>query len=353
MVDLQELEMTGLGEGDGFEFESLYGEEGELEGFFENEAFEFEGEEEFSGESYEMLEADPFLGGLIRNVSRKLNKVTGGVIPPTVLPMLAQQLATVAGGAVGGKQGAALASKVAGQVLREGDGEFESYGEEEAEFESGIIDRETLDEMHYNAYQASEANSEAEGDPFIADLIGPVLSALTGETSPSYEELFEEEAGMYERDEFLPALLPLAMPLISQGIGAIGKVLNKKKSTRKLTRCLPKVLKESLEEAESYGRPLNRRDVAGIVGRNTARTFGNPTAVSRALRQNRIAASRAQMRPSSMRVQGPRRIGPAMPAPAGPYGARAPFGRATPPRNRRRGPVIGYMLKPIYAAPRR
>ena len=50
MVDLEELEMTDLGESDGFGFESLNGEGGEYEAAFDYEGgeFNFEDFEDFS-----------------------------------------------------------------------------------------------------------------------------------------------------------------------------------------------------------------------------------------------------------------------------------------------------------------
>lgn len=353
MVDLEELEMTDLGESDGFGFESLNGEGGEYEAAFDHEGGEFEDFEQFEtwGESYENLEADPFLGDLLKTATRTVSKVVPGGLSPKFFQQLAGQAARVAGGAVGGKTGAAIASQIANQVLREGDGE--SWYESESSYEYGPIDPEVLDEMHYNAYQAAESGSEYEADPFIADLVGPLVNGLfSGESEGSFEDLFEDGEGTYdhERDEFLPALLPFAMPLITKGIGAIGKMLNKNKTTRKLTRCLPQVLKESVNEVENLGRRPTQRDIAGILGRQSARAFGSPQAVARNFRQNRIAASRAQARPASARWNGASRPGAMMPRRTGPSYGRG-YGPG-PARGRRRGPVVGYLLKPIYASSR-
>jgi hypothetical protein len=356
MVDLEELEMTDLGESDGFGFESLNGEGGEYEAAFDHEGGEFEDFEDFEdfeqfetwGASYEDLEADPFVGNLFKTATRTLAKVAPGGLSPQFFKQLAGQAARVAGGAVAGKTGADIASQIANQVLREGDGEL--WYESDTSYEYGPIEPEVLDEMHYNAYQAAESGSEYEADPFIANLVGPLVSGLlSGESDPSYEDLYEDGEGAYdhERDEFLPALLPLAMPLISKGVGAIGKMLNKNKTTRKLTRCLPQVLKESANEVQNLGRPPTQRDVAGILGRQSARAFGSPRAVGRNFRQNRIAASRAQARPAGARWNGAPRPGSMMRQPMAPsYGRGYGLG---PVRGRRRGPVVGYMLKPIYA----
>ncbi|MDQ3655572.1 MAG: hypothetical protein M3457_10890 [Chloroflexota bacterium] len=359
MVDLEELEMTDLGESDGFDYESLYGEGGEFEASFDNEGGEFEEFEEFKnwGASYEDLEADPFIGDLVKKATRVVAKAGQGGLSPKFFQQLAGQAARVAGGAVGGKTGADIASQIAGRLLREGDAES-SY-ESESSYEHGAFDPEVLDEMHYNAYQAAEAESEFEADPFIADLVGPLISGLaSGESDPSFEDLFEDgEIGHdYERDEFLPALLPLAMPLISKGVGAIGKMLSKNKKTRKLTRCLPKVLNETVYEVQNLRRQPTQRDVAAALGRQSARAFGSPQAVSRNFRQNRMAASRAQMRPSPVRRPGGPRPGSMSRGPMDrPMRPSPSYGRSSSGAGgggRRRGPVVGYMLKPIYARSR-
>ena len=151
MVDLEELEMTDLGESDGFGFESLNGEGGEYEAAFDYEGGEFEDFEQFEtwGASYEDLEADPFLGDLLKTATRTVAKVVPGGLSPKFFQQLAGQAARVAGGAVAGKTGANIASQIANQVLREGDGE--TWYESDASFECGPIEPEVLDEMHYNA----------------------------------------------------------------------------------------------------------------------------------------------------------------------------------------------------------
>ncbi len=82
--------------------------------------------------------------------------------------------------------------------------------------------------MSYNAAMAAEAASDQEAAPFIdamAKLAGPVLSSLLGETAdPLYEDGFDGETDtLGERDEFLPALIPFAAPLIGRGITSARK----------------------------------------------------------------------------------------------------------------------------------
>ena len=85
-----------------------------------------------------------------------------------------------------------------------------------------------MEEMSYNAAMAAEAAS----DKLLLhrrhrQLAGPVLSSLLGETAdPLYEDGFDGETDtLGERDEFLPALIPFAAPLIGRGIKAVGSLL--------------------------------------------------------------------------------------------------------------------------------
>lgn len=373
MVDLDRLEMTDLGETDGFEFESLDNEGIEHEGAFDGEIGDGEGFGEFeeyeaprfeSGfAAYEDLEADPFIGNALRSATRALAGAAQGGLTPAFFRQVGQQAAKVAGCAVGGEQGAKVASRIASQVLREGDGE----DWEDSTYESDPFEPEALDELEYNAYMAAESETEQEADPFLGNLVGPLLSGLLGESESEFEDLYEDGEGGFdpERDEFLPALLPFApliakgvgafaAPLIAKGVGAVGKMLNKQPQTRKLARCLPRIMKESLNEAQSLGRRPTQRDISAILGRQTARTLGSRQAVTRTFRQNRIAASRAQGRPSTWQRGG---LGGGMSSPAmGRPRRPAPVYGMAPgmmPRRRRRGPVVGYMLQPIYANSRR
>lgn len=369
MTDLEDLEMSDLEAMDGYSFESTDMEGGEFETYMEGgsdfEDYEdFEDFEDFeSWESvYEDLEADPFLGKMFKNVSKSISRATGGIVSPAVLQNLAGQAARLAGGAIAGPAGANIAGQIATRVLREGDSESDYLSDLESDYESGPLDPEVLDELHYYAYQAAEAGSEFEADPFIGSLVGPLVSGLlSGESDLLYEDLFEDGEGGFdpERDEFLPALIPLAAPLIAKGVGAIGKALIKNKKTRPLARVLPKILKDSAKEVQQLRRPATRRDVARIVGKQSARTLGSPRAVSRAVKQNRVAAARAQARPMAMRrpamgaSRSMSRSGKSRPTratygmPSYGYVSGGPGGR------RQRGKVVGYVLKPIYGRSRR
>lgn len=352
MVDLESLEMADLGEMEQFELEGVDGEDlffetalnGELEGL----DGEFEGlseagmDPELEGEGWfetQDLETDPFLGNLIRRVGQNIQ----GGVTPELLRSLAQQAAQVAGAAVAGRTGANIAGQIANQVLREGDLEGEGWYETDPLME---VDAGLMEELHYNAAMAAEAESEAAADQFIgaiANLAGPLLGSLLGETGdPLYEEGFGENdleyAALGERDEFFPLLAGLAKPLLKKGIGAIGKALIRRRATRRLVRTLPRVAAGAARDLSRLRRRATPRDVAVALARRTARTFGNPAVVARAIRQNRTIAQRAQSRPA---------FGGTAWRPAT---RRYPIYSGFAPGRRRR--VVGYILRPIYAAPR-
>ena len=122
MYELEQLEMEGMGEADGFEFEA----NGEWE----------DGEEEdqflgdiigglFEDESLESLEADPFIGNLLKKATGVISKVASNPATGNLVKNLAKQAATVAGGAIAGPTGARIAGKIANQCIREAESEYE------------------------------------------------------------------------------------------------------------------------------------------------------------------------------------------------------------------------------------
>lgn len=363
MWEPETLDVQELGEQEGFDFGSSG--ENDLFGDFENgSSMEFGSDmfndyESMSSVSLEDLEGDPFLGDLVRSATQTLNRVSGGIINDQFLKNLAKQAATVAGGAIAGQQGAKIAGQIANQVIREGDTEavFENgYGE--AALESAGVDMEALADLHYYANQMAGAQNEQESDQFLGALLpvlgqvaGPLLSNLLGGQREAGDPFDEEDWGSQEsRDEFLPALLPLAMPLISKGIGALGKLFGKKRKTRQFAAALPRIatgaLSQIAQEA-SYGRPMTPQRVASAFGNETTRVLSNPSYLKRTIQQNRSYARRATggVPPMSSRI-GTRSNGNG-------YGygpsraANQPHGRAASGGARRRPRVIGYL--PVYA----
>src|SRR5215204_2625022 len=125
--------------------------------------------------------------------------------------------------------------------------------------ESALEGDPLMEEMSYNAAMAAEAASDQEAGPFIdaiANLAGPVLSSLLGETAdPLYEDGFDGETDtLGERDEFLPALISFAAPLIGRGINALGSHLCSTPDTRSLANVLPKVAAETAYDMRRLGR---------------------------------------------------------------------------------------------------
>jgi hypothetical protein len=286
---------------------------------------------------------------------------------------LAQQAAKVAGGAIAGPAGASMAAQIAGKVLREGDLYYESSWESSwYETDAAMEGDPLMEEMSYNAAMAAEAASDQEAAPFIdamANLAGPVLSSLLGETAdPLYEDGFDGETDtLGERDEFLPALIPFAAPLIGRGITAVGSLLSRNRRTRSLLHALPKVVAETAYDMRRLGRPTSG-DVTAAMARRTTRVLGNPTALSQTMRQNRAVAARAQARPAQTMRQNRVTAARAQAQPAMSMGAMGTDGAALGNRGGMRpygifyGPpvpasrtgrrVVGYMLRPIYSSSR-
>jgi hypothetical protein len=384
MVDLEELEMADLGETDMFDFEGTDFEGGLYEGglyeggLYEGGLYEggFDGESDYEGldpegylyegldpegtdlewGAYETsdLEADPFLGPHLLKAARNISRAVPGGISPGLLKQLkqwAEQAAKVAGGAIAGPAGASIAAQIAGNVLREGDLSYESSWESSwYETDAAMEGDPLMEAMSYNAAMAAEAASDQEAAPFIdaiAKLTGPALSSLLGETAdPLYEDGFDGETDtLGERDEFLPALIPFAAPLIGRGIKALGRHLCSNPDTRILANVLPKVAAETAYDMRSLGRQPTRRDVAAAMARRTTRALGNPTALPQTMRQNRVIAARAQARPpmsmGTVRTMGT--MGTAGAAPGNRGGMRR-YGifYAPPARDSRTGdPVVG------------
>ena len=393
MVDLEELEMADLGETDMFDFEGTDFEGGLYEGGLYEGGFD--GESDYEGldpegylyegldpegtdlewGAYETsdLEADPFLGPLISKATRNISRAFPGSISPGFLKQLAQQAAKVAGGAIGGPAGASIAAQIAGNVLREGDLYYESSWESSwYETEAAMEGDPLMEAMSYNAAMAAEAASDQEAAPFIdaiAELAAPVLSSLLGETAdPLYEDGFDGETDtLGERDEFLPALIPFAAPLIGRGIKALGSLLSRNPSTRRLAGALPTVAAETAYDMRSLGRRPTSRDVAAAMARRTTRVLGNPTTLSQTMRQNRAIAARAQARParrcgrtgSSPRAQAqPAMSMGAMGTDGAALGNRGGMRRygifygPPAPASRTGRRVVGYELRPIYSSSR-
>ena len=116
MWEPETLDLQELGEHEGFDFESSmeFDPFGDYEngGSWENGSDYFD-YESLSEASLETLEADPFLGDLVKSATRTISKVTGGAINDKVLKTIAGHAAKVAGGAIAGPQGARIASQIA------------------------------------------------------------------------------------------------------------------------------------------------------------------------------------------------------------------------------------------------
>lgn len=271
--DFEATDYEELMEGDG-----LY-EGGDWEGG------DFEDDLEESYEAYDMEDPDPFLGDFVRSIPSPVRAGLKG---------FARHAATYAGRAIGGQRGANIGRGVANAVLRNIDwegGDFEDEADPFGDFEMVGGDTQVLQEMSHLATMASQATDPEEADQFIGALAGmagklipQVLSGLSGEG--------EEEAWEPERDEFFPALIPLAakalpmaMPLISKGIGALGKLFSRKRRTRPMMEALPVIAAKTVANVAKQaqkGKPVKPATVAAVVAKQTAKTLASKPAVAKA-----------------------------------------------------------------------
>jgi hypothetical protein len=278
------------------EYGSPYGEEefGELEGFdYEDPESDLE---------------DPFIGDILKSIPGPIRGALKG---------LARQGATYAGNAIGGQTGGRIGRGIADSVLRNinwESGDFEATQDPFGDFETVGGDMRVLQEMSHLATLAAEAPSAAQADHFlgaIAGLAGKLLPGILGGLSGEGEDEYEEE-----RDEFFPALLPIAkmaMPLIGKGISALGGLFRRKRQTREaFMETLPVIAAKSataIAKQAQAGKPINRKTVAATVAKETAKTLATKPAVAAAVRANQEVGGYGY-RPSGYGQGGYRRQSP-------------------------------------------
>jgi hypothetical protein len=290
----------------------------DMEGFGEQEALEasYYAEANGEGEMWETgfeAEQDPFLGDVLRKVGR-----TAWGVAKDPLKDLALKLAQTAGQAVGGQTGGQIAGQIAGQVFREQemDGEFSGEQEAEAAFEAAGGDMEALDEMNYLAYMAAEAESSAEAEQFIGALLpiaaqvaGPLLGKLGGlfgrkrkrresEQDPFLGDvlggLLGESEQEEEQDPFLGSIVSSVVPLITKGLGTLGRNLARNPKTRPLLAALPSVAAQTITGVAKQmeaGREPTPRGIAATMGRSIASTYGNRRTLRGALQSGQSSQS--------------------------------------------------------------
>jgi len=287
-----------------------------------NTAFELEDEmEDFEDlEDFEVLEdfeeeGDPFLGKALRMGREALGGPLGSVLGGMSPKALARQATSALGSALGAPQ---LANAIAGQVFREGMYEDESEAELEGDFEAMGGDQQVLNRMHYYVARAADASSSRESDQFfgaIANLAGPLISSLLGESEGELEDFedfedledFEDEA-----DPFLPALLPFAakalpiaakvlphaLPFVKRGIRALGRFFRESEAEQAAVAIPTIVARTATEIAKrtQAGKPVARKHVVAAMARQTAKTLGNKQTLAAAIKQNRAAVRRIPAR---------------------------------------------------------
>lgn len=236
---------------------------------------------------------DPELGAIAKRALKRVKKAATSAVKtaakPKVLKKLARQAAAAAGASIAGPVGANVARKVATKVLREQEmGDFEADFESDPEtdlLEMGA-DPEVLMEMQHIASMAAKARTKQEADQFVGALANLASSVLPSLLRESDEEVYYEGDG--ERDEFLPllgALAPMAMkalPLISKGISAAGKVLTSPTARRFGRNVASRLGNTAMHAVRNIatnvqnGAPLNRNVITRGIASGVARTIGNP-----------------------------------------------------------------------------
>jgi hypothetical protein len=265
----------------------------ESDGMYEQE-WESGSDFEDEGDPFDIENPDPFLGDLVNAIPRSVRGP---------LKDLARKGATLAAGAIGGQRGARIGQGVADAVLNNMNwesGDMEDENEPLGEFETVGGDTDILREMSHLASLAAEAESPAQADQFlgaIAGLAGKLIPQLIGGLTGGDGE---EESWDHERDEFLPLIplaaqaLPMAMPLISKGIGAIGSLFRRKPQTRRLMKTLPVIAARSatsLVKQARAGRRIKPSTVAAVMAKQTAKTLATKPAVSNAVQANNAMAN--------------------------------------------------------------
>jgi hypothetical protein len=289
-LSVRRLEMSSntYGSYEANDFEDLMESDGTFEEEWESGDFEDE------MDPFDMEDPDPFLGDVFRAIPGPVRGALKG---------LARQGAAWAGSAIGGQRGARIGQNVADTVIRNLNfevGDMEEESEVVSDLEAMGADTQILQEMSHLATLAANARSDGEADEFlgaIAGLAGKILPQVLGGLAGGDGE---EESYDPERDEFFPALLPLAaqalpmaMPLISKGIGAVGRLFSRKRRTRRLMETLPPIAAKSTAEVlkkAQAGRPITPKTVAGVVAKQIAKTVATKPAVAKALQANKEMA---------------------------------------------------------------
>ena len=240
------------------ELEHEYGEH-EFEGELEHE----HGEHEFEGE-LEHEHGEQFFGKIFRGV-RQLARVAAPIVGKVVA------------GALPGPFGA-LAGQGLNALLREHEHEHEhehELGEHEVSHELG--EHEAMAEAM--AQYAAQAEHELEAEAMVGAATTITISA---------------------RDR---RALRRFVPRLVRGAAILTRILRLRRRTRPLVCAVPTIVRRTvraLRRSAAAGRPITRRRAGAIMARQTRRVLSSPRYSAAVLRRN-VRASRAVIRPRSMR----------------------------------------------------
>lgn len=167
-----------------------------------------------------------------------------------------------------------------GSAFGMGEGEFEFEGE----FESTAGTNEYELMMEHLAYQAAQAESEAEAEAFLGALV-PLAARLI----PSAARAITAVA-----------------PSLVRGVAQMGRTLYNSPTTRSLLQTAPTVLKgtvRTLANQAAQGKPLTSTTALRALAGNAANVLNNPKKAQQALR----SSHRAQHRMRTMATSRKRR----------------------------------------------
>ena len=259
-----------LGEGElESEWETLGEGYGDREGLGEGPLGEFEGEG--VGESEWELEGafGEFEG---EQFFKKIGALVRKAAPilAKVAKVAAPIVGTAVGGPIGGKIGS-MAAKLLGES--EYEYEFELEGESEAEFEAvmegPLTEQQALGELMATAAANAESEVEAEAQIGAATIIG---------LSPQDRQALRN-----------------VLVNINRGTAILTKVLRRSRSTAPFVRTVPTIVKRTavaLKKQAANGHPVTKKSAATAMAKQTRKVLSSPQVCAKAMNRN-VKATRA------------------------------------------------------------
>lgn len=218
------------------------------------------------------------IGSLVKKGARALRKVVGPLLK-TLGPIAAR----IVGGAIGGPAGAKIGGTIASAILREG--EIESAGETEAEFERSEIE-----------FEAGGGNTEV----FEAMMDEAEVMAET-ESERRVNRRFGRLARMVSRLFGHNRRLRPVIPHVVRAALALVKTFRANRKTRWAIRAIPLIIRRTLTRL-ARARKIDRRAIVVAMSRETAWVLANRRRAMMSLRRGR--GGRRRMRSRNRRRRG-------------------------------------------------